>query len=64
MVQVLGFSIYGYAFGLGRLVLLMDLDEINDVAIYTNLVSKLISKNFLSTASATTTRRTSTTGAR
>jgi hypothetical protein len=29
MVQVLGFTIYGYAFGLGRLVFFMDVDEIN-----------------------------------
>lgn len=29
MVQVLGFTLYGYAFGLGRIVNLMDVEEIN-----------------------------------
>jgi hypothetical protein len=39
MVQVLGFTIYGFAFGLGRLVLFMDVEEINEVAI--NQLTKL-----------------------
>jgi len=29
MVQVLGFTLYGYAFGLGRIVNLMDVEDIN-----------------------------------
>ena len=39
MVQVLGLTIYGYTFGLGRLVLFMDVEEINEVAI--NQITKL-----------------------
>ncbi|QDU14935.1 hypothetical protein CA11_27480 [Gimesia maris] len=29
MVQVMGFTLYGYAFGLGRIVCLMDVEDIN-----------------------------------
>lgn len=39
LIQVLGFTVYGYAFGLGRLVLFMDVGEINEVV--TNQLSKL-----------------------
>ena len=31
MVQVLGFTLYGYAFGIGRLILFMDAEEINKI---------------------------------
>ena len=39
LIQVLGLTIYGYAFGLGRLALFMDVDEINEVII--NQLTKL-----------------------
>jgi hypothetical protein len=29
LVQVLGFTLYGYAFGVGRVILLMDVEDIN-----------------------------------
>ena len=29
LVQVLGFTLYGYAFGVGRIILLMDVEDIN-----------------------------------
>lgn len=33
MIQVLGFTLYGYLFGVGRLILFMDVEEINKVAL-------------------------------
>jgi len=33
LVQVLGFTLYGYAFGIGRLSLFMDVEEINEVSV-------------------------------
>jgi hypothetical protein len=33
MIQVLGFTLYGLAFGLGRLILFMDVEEIDSVTV-------------------------------